>query len=199
MLVDKEIRTLVQMNVIKILPILNLEEQLNPIGLDITLDTRFRSIIKSDNTAIDPVEPCPESKLYEYRELFLSNKADTFILHPGEFTLGQSFEFVSLPNFIGAGLDGKSSLGRLSLTVHTTAASIDPGFAGHITFELFNNGGLPIFLHPLQPVARLVFHMTQECEVPYSGQYYGQTEVRSARGYQTGFSTILRERPDFIP
>jgi dCTP deaminase len=199
MLVDREIKKLVLMNVIKILPILNLDEQINPIGLDLTLDTRFKKIVKSDNISIDPTRPFIDQKYYTYWELLLARKEDMCVLHPGEFTLGQSFEFVSLPKFIGAGLDGKSSLGRLSLTVHTTAASIDPGFRGHVTFELYNNGGLPIVLHPLQPVARLVFHVTSECENPYSGQYAGQTDVRSARGYATDFSRILHNRRKFIP
>lgn len=198
MLVDWEIKKLIRMNVIKILPILNLDEQINPIGLDLTLDTRFKKIVKSDNTSIDPTEPFVDPKYYTYWELLLARKEDKCVLHPGDFTLGQSFEFISLPKFIGAGLDGKSSLGRLSLTVHTTAASIDPGFSGHITFELYNNGGLPIVLHPLQPVARLVFHVTSESENPYSGHYAGQTEVRSARGYATNFSMILHNRREFI-
>jgi dCTP deaminase len=192
MLVDKEIKALLKKGIMKILPILNMDEQLNPIGFDITLDTRFRKILKSNNTSIDPIEPYVESEYYQYSELLLSDRDDVFVLHPGEFTLGQSFEFLALPNYIGAGLDGKSSLGRLSLTVHTTAASIDPGFKGHITFELFNNGGLPIILRPLQPVARLIFHMTAECENPYSGPYSGQTEVRSSKGHETFFSRVLR-------
>ena len=196
MLVDFEIKELVKRDVIKIMPVLDIDQQLNPIGLDLTLDTRFKKIRKSYKTSIDPISPYVDREYYEYVELLLSKKDDNFILHPGEFTLGQSFEYIKLPDFIGAGLDGKSSLGRLSITVHTTAASIDPGFSGHITFELFNNGGLPVFLHPLQPVARLVFHLTSKSKWPYSGQYAGQTEVRSAKGYETTFSQLLHNRPD---
>jgi dCTP deaminase len=199
MLVDKEIRKLIEMKVIRVLPVLDLEEQLNPIGLDVTLDTKFKKILKSDNTSIDPIVPFVDARYYEYVELLLSKNSEAFVLHPGEFTLGQSFEYVYLPPFIGAGLDGKSSLGRLSLTVHTTAASIDPGFGGHITLELYNNGGLPIVLHPLEPVARLVFHLTSTCEKPYSGHYAGQTEVRSTKSYDTSFSSILYNRKEFIP
>jgi dCTP deaminase len=195
---DWEIQKLIEMGIIRIFPILNLQEQLNPIGLDITLDTRFKKLIKSNNYSIDPIKEYTIPSYYEDVELMLSRN-EKFILHPGEFTLAQSFEFITLPNFISAGLDGKSSLGRFSLTVHTTAGSIDPGFKGHITLELFNNGGLPLVLHPLQPVARLIFHLISEVRTGYSGDYVGQTEVRPSKAFTSNFSKILRERTDIIP
>lgn len=198
LLVDKEILKLLKMNVIKISPMLMPERQVSPFGIDLTLDTRFKKIIKSNEKYIDPIEPYSSSKYYEDVELSLALN-ETFVLHPGDFTLGQSFEFISLPNFIAAGLDGKSSLGRLSLTVHTTAASIDQGFKGHITFELFNGGGLPIVLHPLMPVARVIFHLTSRAERTYSGDYMAQTEVRPSMYYKSKFSKILLERQPFLP
>ncbi|MEY4558059.1 MAG: hypothetical protein RL024_217 [Actinomycetota bacterium] len=67
-------------------------------------------------------------------------------LHPGEFVLGSTFEFVSLPNDIAARLEGKSSLGRLGLLTHSTAGFVDPGFQGHVTLELSNTATLPIKL-----------------------------------------------------
>lgn len=202
-LVDKEIKELLGMDVIKIRPILNLKEQLSPFGIDLTLDTKFKRVIKTDNISIDPIEePESEDQFYESRELLLGNRDDTYVLHPGEFALGQSFEFVSIPNFIGGGLDGKSSLGRLGITVHTTAASVDPGFSGHITFELYNAGSLPVILRPLQSVARLVFHLTEEAENPYSGEYATQTEVRASRYYNSFFGKKikkLRKDKNIIP
>jgi len=193
MLVDKEIKKLLEMDVIKIRPILNMEEQLSPFGIDLTLDTKFKRVIKSDNIFIDPIKvPETDDQYYESRELLFGNKDDFYVLHPGEFTLGQSFEFISVPEFIGGGLDGKSSLGRLGITVHTTAASIDQGFSGHLTFELYNAGSLPVIMRPLQSVARLVFHLTSEAEDPYSGEYATQTEVRASRYYNSFFAKKLR-------
>jgi len=199
LLVDWEIRKLIEMNIIKIIPILDLEKQLSPFGLDLTLDTRFKKIIKSNKPDIDPISKYTKDQYYEGVELLLSNFDENFILHPGEFTLGQSFEYLSLPNFISAGLDGKSSLGRLGLTVHTTAASIDPGFAGHITFELFNAGGLPIVLHPLMSIARLVLHLTKEVEKPYKGDYAGQTDVRPSEYFKSYFAKIIKNQKSRLP
>jgi dCTP deaminase len=196
--VDWEIEKLVKMHIIKILPTLDLEHQLGPTGLDLTLDTKFKIIKKNENIYVDPIEKYIPERRYEDIELLLSNN-DFFVLHPGEFTLGQSFEFISLPDNISAGLDGKSSLGRLSLTVHTTAASVDPGFTGHITFELFNAGGLPMKIHPLQPVARLVFHLTNKVRTRYSGDYSFQTEVRPSQYHTSYFSKILKKHPNHLP
>jgi dCTP deaminase len=199
MLVDWEIEKLLNMNIIKIMPTLNLKNQLNPSGLDITLDTRFKKVVRSNTAQIDPMKPYNSSEYYQDVELLLSNKQNQFVLHPGEFVLGQTFEYVSIPDFITGGLDGKSSLGRLGLMVHTTAASVDPGFKGHITLELFNNGGLPIILHPLMPIGRLIFHVASKARQPYDGQYAGQTEVRPSKAFEGAFAKILRDRPDSLP
>jgi dCTP deaminase len=199
LLTDWEIRKIIEMGVVKIIPVLDMNEQLSSFGFDLTLDTKFKKIIKSNKTSIDPIKNYNKDEYYESVELLLSNVDEHFILHPGEFTLGQSFEYIALPDFISAGLDGKSSLGRLSLTIHTTAGSIDPGFTGHVTFELFNSGGLPIVLRPLQPVARLVLHLTKKAENAYSGQYTGQTEVRPSEYYKANFSPIFRKQKERLP
>jgi dCTP deaminase len=197
-LVDKEIKKLIDMEVIGIYPLLNLERQMNPIGLDLTIDTRYKKLKKSHNRFIDPIKKYKVRDYYDSVELSLAND-EQYVLHPGEFTLAQTFEFITLPDYIGAGLDGKSSLGRVSLMVHTTAGSIDPGFKGHITLELFNVGGLPLIIHPLQPVARLIFYLTNRAENPYHGDYSEQTEVRPSMAYKSYFSSILRRREEFIP
>lgn len=199
-LVDFEIKKLLKMKVIEIEPVLDIDEQISPFGIDLTLDTKFKKVIKSNNIFIDPIEkPESEDQYYEKIELLFGNKDDYYILHPGEFALGQSFEYVSLPDFIVGGLDGKSSLGRIGVTVHTTAASVDQGYHGHLTFELFNAGSLPVKLRPLQPVARLVFHLTSRAEKPYFGKYSAQTEVRSTRYFESKFAEILRNRKTNLP
>jgi len=199
-LVDFEIKKLLEEEQIEILPILNMKEQISPFGFDLTLDTKFKKVIKTDNKYLDPIlKPTSSSQYYEPVELLLGNKDDNYILHPGDFALGQSYEFIVLPDFIVGGLDGKSSLGRLGVTVHTTAASIDPGFRGHITFELYNAGSLPVILHPLQPVAKLILHLTEKAKKPYKGKYSAQTEVRASQYHESAFSKILSKQTKSIP
>ena len=181
-LVAWEIEELIKRKIIIINPILDLEEQMNPGGIDLRLDTRLREFKFSEKESIDPSKPVREHEYYIYRELELS-KDHTYILHPREFVLAQSFEYVSLPDFILAGLDGRSSFGRLGVVVHATAASIDPGFQGHIIFELSNLAKMPIKLKPLMRIARLMFHVTEKCKSPYSGSYQFQSKVRTSRSY----------------
>jgi len=99
---------------------------------------------------------------------------EAFILHPGEFVLGSTFEFVTLPDDIAARLEGKSSLGRLGLLTHSTAGFVDPGFQGHVTLELSNVATLPIKLWPGMKIGQLCFfQLSSASENPYGSQKYG--------------------------
>ena len=181
-LVDWEIEELIKRRIIVVEPILNLKEQMNPGGIDLRLDTRIREFKFSEKESIDPSEHVLEHEYYTYKELELS-KNEYYILHPKEFVLAQSFEYVSLPDSILAGLDGRSSLGRLGVVVHITAGSIDPGFQGHISLELSNLAKMPIRLKPLMRIARLIFHITEKCRDPYRGPYQFQSEVRPSKSH----------------
>jgi len=181
-LVDWEIEELIKRRIIVIEPILNLKEQMNPGGIDLRLDTRLKEFKFSEVASIDPTKTVREHEYYSNRELECS-KNESYILHPREFVLAQSFEYVALPNFVLAGLDGRSSFGRLGVVVHSTAGSIDPGFCGHITFELSNLAKMPIKLKPLTRIARLSFHVTEKCRDPYSGPYQFQSNVTSSRSF----------------
>jgi len=101
-----------------------------------------------------------------------------FILHPGEFILGATFESVGIPDNIVGRLDGKSSLGRLGLIVHSTAGFVDPGFEGTITLELTNISNLPITLYSMMPVSQISFmYLSTPADKPYGGdksKYQGQ-------------------------
>jgi len=97
-----------------------------------------------------------------------------YVLHPGEFVLGTTQEFISVGQSLVARLEGKSSLGRLGLVVHATAGYIDPGFRGHLTLELQNVAKIPIVLHPGIPIAQLTFQrMARPCERPYGSSHLG--------------------------
>jgi len=112
-----------------------------------------------------------------------------FVLHPGEFVLGSTYEHVSLPDDIAARLEGKSSLGRLGLLTHSTAGFIDPGFQGHVTLELSNMATLPIKLWPGMKVGQLCFfQLSSPATHPYGSKeagshYQGQRGPTPSRSH----------------
>ena len=92
---------------------------------------------------------------------------EPFILHPGEFVLGATFEAVTLPDDLAGRLEGKSCLGRLGLLTHSTAGFIDPGFSGHVTLELSNVANLPIKLWPGMKIGQLcLFRLLRRLSIP---------------------------------
>ena len=114
-----------------------------PSSIDVRLDRYFRVFENHKYPHIDPAEDQPDlTRLVE------PEGEEPFILHPGEFVLGSTYEVVSLPDDIAARVEGKSSLGRLGLLTHATAGFVDPGFSGHITLELSNVATLPIAMPP---------------------------------------------------
>ena len=142
---------------------------IQPSSIDVRLDRFFRLFDNHKYPFIDPADEQPElTRLVEA-------KADEpFILHPGEFVLGSTYEFVRLPDDVAARLEGKSSLGRLGLLTHSTAGFIDPGFGGHVTLELSNVATLPIKLWPGMKIGQLCFFkLSSPAEHPYGSSEYG--------------------------
>lgn len=142
---------------------------LQPSSMDVRLDRLFRLFDNHKYPFIDPREEQDElTRLVEV------DPKEAFILHPGEFVLGSTFEFVTLPEDIAARLEGKSSLGRLGLLTHSTAGFVDPGFQGHVTLELSNTATLPIKLWPGMKIGQLCFfQLSSASENPYGSQKYG--------------------------
>ena len=141
-----------------------------PSSIDVRLDRFFRVFENHRYPHIDPAED--QSELT--REVVVEGSDDPFILHPGEFALGSTYEVVSLPDDIAARVEGKSSLGRLGLLTHATAGFIDPGFTGHVTLELANVATLPIKLWPGMKIGQLCFfRLTSPAEHPYGSEKYG--------------------------
>lgn len=140
-----------------------------PSSVDVRIDRFFRLFDNHKYAHIDPSEEQPElTRLVEVEG------DEPFILHPGEFVLGSTYETVSLPDDIAARLEGKSSLGRLGLLTHSTAGFIDPGFSGHVTLELSNVATLPIKLWPGMKIGQLCFfRLTSAAEHPYGSGDYG--------------------------
>lgn len=144
-------------------------EMLQPSSVDVRLDRYFRVFENHKYPHIDPAEDQPELT----REV-VPEGDDPFILHPGEFALGSTYEVVGLPDDLAARVEGKSSLGRLGLLTHATAGFIDPGFTGHVTLELANVATLPIKLWPGMKIGQLCFfRLTTPAEHPYGSDRYG--------------------------
>jgi dCTP deaminase len=166
---------------------------LQPSSFDVRLDRYFRLFDNHKYAVIDPAEHQPElTRLVETRD------EDAFILHPGEFVLGSTFESVTLPDDIAARLEGKSSLGRLGLLTHSTAGFVDPGFTGHITLELSNVATLPIKLWPGMKIGQLCFfRLSSPALKPYgsgeyASRYQGQRGPTASRSYLNFHRTDVR-------
>ena len=144
-------------------------DMVQPSSVDVRLDRFFRLFDNHKYQHIDPAMDQPDlTRLVEVES------TEAFVLHPGEFVLGATFEVVSLPDDVAARLEGKSSLGRLGLLTHSTAGFIDPGFSGHVTLELSNVATLPITLWPGMKIGQLCFfRLTSPAEHPYGSEKYG--------------------------
>ena len=142
------------------------EGSIQPSSVDLRVDRYFR-VFRNDTTPyIDPKEPQEDlTELVEVAE------EGAFILHPGEFVLGSTLERVALGNDLVARLEGKSSLGRLGLLIHSTAGFVDAGWDGHLTLELSNVANLPIAIYPGMKIGQISFlQMTTEAETPYGSE-----------------------------
>jgi dCTP deaminase len=194
LLSDRDIRAQIEAGRIGLEP-LNME-LIQPSSMDVRLDRFFRLFDNHKYPFIDPREQ--QDDLTRFVEV---DKDEAFILHPGEFVLGSTFEFVSLPNDIAARLEGKSSLGRLGLLTHSTAGFVDPGFQGHVTLELSNTATLPIKLWPGMKIGQLCFfQLSSESENPYGSskygsRYQGQRGPTASRSYLNFHITDVGNKP----
>jgi dCTP deaminase len=163
---------------------------LQPSSFDVRIDRFFRLFDNHKYAFIDPAEQ--QDDLTRFVEVAPD---EPFILHPGEFVLGSTYEFVSLPDNIAARLEGKSSLGRLGLVTHSTAGFVDPGFNGHVTLELSNMATLPIKLWPGMKIGQLCFfQLSSPSETPYGSakylnRYQGQRGPTASRSYMNFYRT----------
>ncbi len=150
---------------------------IQPSSVDLHLFTQFLVFRNSRRPFIDVREP--QADLTELIEV---STDEAFILHPGEFVLGSTSEIVGIPEDLVGRLDGKSSLGRCGLMIHSTAGYVDPGWYGRLTLELSNVANLPLALYPGMPIAQISFClMTTAADVPY-----GHTSLRSKYQGQLG-------------
>lgn len=162
-----------------------LPRSIQPSSVDLHIDRYFRVFRNHTMGHIDV-----KQNLEDLTELVEIAEEDTFMLHPGEFVLGSTLERVALPTDLVARLEGKSSLGRLGLLIHSTAGFVDAGWDGQLTLELSNVANLPITLYPGMKIGQISFiRMTTPADVPYGSaevgsKYQGQRGPRPSRYWE---------------
>ena len=158
------------------------EDLLQPSSVDVRVDRLFRVFRNSRYPFIDVKKP-----MEDLTELVEMDDSEPFILHPGEFVLGSTLERIRLPDDLVARLEGKSSLGRLGLLIHSTAGFIDPGWDGHVTLELSNVANLPITIYYGMKIGQVSFvQLSEPAETPYGtdgigSKYQGQAGPTPSR------------------
>ena len=158
-------------------------EDVQPASVDVRLDRKIVVFDRSNASHVDPTKPSQDN-LTNY---WTQRAQEPFILHPGEFVLGSTLEHIEIPADIVARIEGKSSLGRIGLLIHSTAGYVDPGWKGRLTLELSNISRLPIAIHPGMKIGQMSFmRMTSPAERPYGSpglgsHYQGQTEATPSR------------------
>ena len=164
---DRDIRAAIEAGEVVIKPYD--PQDLQPSSVDLHLDRRFRVFRNNRYAYIDVRSPQPD-----LTEMLSVADDEPFILHPGEFVLGQVLEWVELPDNLVSRLEGKSSLGRLGLLIHSTAGYVDPGWKGNLTLELSNVANLPIALYYGMKIGQIsFFRMSSAVERPYGSPELG--------------------------
>jgi dCTP deaminase len=180
---DREIKKYLKDGIIKIIPEPNFEEQLGPCSLDLKLGNNFKTFKPTQYPYLDTKRKIDFEKVME--EIVIEDGAP-FILQPREFVIAVTKENIVLPPEIMGRLDGRSSLGRLGLVVHSTAARFDPGWNGKAVMEIGNLGIMPIILYAGMRICAMTFEtLSSPSETPYAKQkdhkYAGQNDVTASK------------------
>ena len=152
-------------------------DYIQPSSIDLRVDRYFRVFENHRYPYIDPKRDQPDLTTE-----VATDGDEPFVLHPGEFVLGSTLESVKLADDVVARLEGKSSLGRLGLLIHSTAGFVDPGFAGHLTLELSNVANLPIAIYPGMKIGQISFYaLSTPADSPYGSDAAG-SKYQGQRG-----------------
>jgi len=161
------------------------DDAIQPSSVDLRVDASFRVFANHRYPYIDVREPQPD-----LTDLIKVPDDEPFVLHPGEFVLGSTYERVALPDDLVARLEGKSSLGRLGLLIHSTAGFVDAGWDGWLTLELSNVATLPIAIYPRMKIGQLAFfQLSTAADRPYGtaelgSKYRGQQGPTASRYFE---------------
>ena len=180
---DKDIKDAIKAGIIGIDPYF--EKDVQPASVDLHLDKKLLIFNNSNAPYIDLKKELPD-----LNEPIIIKGDEPFIIHPGDLVLGSTLEKISIPNDMVARIEGKSSLGRLGLLIHSTAGFVDPGFNGNLTLELANVSRLPITLYYGMRIGQISFQkMVSEAEKPYGSpelksRYQGQLDPTESRVFK---------------
>lgn len=180
---DKDIKKALSSGRITIKPKPNIKTQLGSCSVDLRLGRQFRIFDHSKFAFIDPKNVALAANMMKYVSV---KPNEPFMLQPGDFVLATTMESLSLPDDLLARLEGRSSLGRLGIVVHSTASIFDPGWRGMIVMELGNMGRMPVALYPGMRICALTFEeLTSPADVPYykkkSAKYVGQNKPEASK------------------
>ncbi len=180
---DRDIKKAIAAKRIKITPKPNYEEQLGSCMIDLRLGNVYRVFNHSKTPYLDPQNPKTLDNITTEIKI---KDSEAFTLHPGEFILAMTKEYIEMPDDMTGRLEGRSSIGRLGVVVHSTAANIECGFRGNITLELANMGRIPVMLYPGMRICSLSFEeLTSPAEIPYykkkGAKYVGQKSPEASK------------------
>jgi dCTP deaminase len=179
---------------IVITPLIRPAEQFGPTSVDLRLGTDFQVLQRTNLTHLDMLQD-PEQLAKDVKRSMSVVKIQAgkpFVLHPGEFALASTLEFVKIPLDLAARLEGRSTWGRLGLQIHATAGFVDPGFSGALTFELSNVSNVPLTLYPGVRISQICFFHGEPTALPYAGKRFTKYS-----GYATTASSAFFKDPEY--
>lgn len=184
---------------IVITPLLKPEEQFGPTSVDLRLGTDFQVMRRTNLTHMDLMKDAEEldRDMHRHMQCVKVKPTEPFILHPGEFALASTLEYVRIPLDLAARLEGRSTWGRLGLQIHATAGFVDPGFQGALTFELSNVSNIPLPLYPGVRISQICFFLGSATRLPYDkkrySKYSGKTSTASSAFFRDPEYHRIRE------
>jgi len=183
LLSDRDIKAALATGRIKITPQVDFKIQLGSCSVDLHLGNIFRVFNHTKTPYLDPQDP---KTLVDVTSEVKIAEGEAYTLHPSEFALGMTQEYIEMPDDLAGRLEGRSSIGRLGVIVHSTAANIDSGFRGNITLELANMGMIPVMLRPGMRICSISFEtLSSPSEVPYhnkaNAKYAGQQKPEASK------------------
>lgn len=191
MLSDRELADRIQRGDIQIEPFLDPDLQIQPASIDLRLGHEFLIFNRAQTALIDPMHP---ETFAGMTALVRREPNEPFIVHPGEFVLGTTLERLHVPDDLVGQLDGRSSLGRLGIIIHSTAGFIDPGFVGNVTLEIANLNNIAVALYPDMRICQLSFELLSSASTsPYAGR-------RASKYQEQRLPTMSRiyDDPEFV-
>ena len=174
------------------------ENCIQPASIDVHLDRQILVFRNSRRPYIDVRED-----MSDLTELVTIDDDRAFMLHPGEFVLGSTLEYIELPDDLVARLEGKSSLGRVGLLIHSTAGYVDPGWKGHLTLELSNVANLPITLYQGMKIGQISYaQLSSPADRPYGSpglgsKYQGQLQPTASKVYEEFKKAYINQKKEY--